>query len=292
MIVKQRNGKLSSNTLYGVAGGVFGIVTIGLMINSQLAPETYPSCSTRYSQAGMFALKRTTGALLQPAELQSKLGGREWGVLHNIAVANDANAPLKAAMTVKLKAGGRIDRSARTATSGVGFNWQPGYLNKASAACLSYSVRLPERFKFGGGGTLPGLFGTSALMPSNGKEAFSMRMRWLQGGRVGVQPVTASKPKGLLLPLNEKRLRMPRGQWVQVEQEVVLNTPGQSDGAMRIWIDGQLQQNIGGLSFRKDDRSKFAGVIADTHYAGHSMDWKAAPASTEIKISPLIVRWN
>jgi hypothetical protein len=292
MIVKQRNQKIPASTLYGFAGGVFGLVTIGLMINAELAPETYPSCSTRYAQAGMFALKRATGTLLQPVELQSRLGGREWGVLHNIAVANDAEAPLKAAMTVKLNAGGRINRKTRMATSGVGFNWQPGYLKKASAACLSYSVRLPPKFKFSNGGTLPGLFGTSPRLPPNGKEAFSMRMRWLENGRMGVQPVSAKQPKGLLLQLNEKRLKMPRGQWVQVEQEVVLNTPGQSDGAMRIWIDGKLQQNLGGLSFRKDAQSKFAGVIADTHYADQVMDWAAAPASTEIKISPLIVRWN
>ena len=119
-----------------------------------------------------------------------------------------------------------------------------------------------------------------------------MRMRWLENGRMGVQPVSAKQQKGLLLQLNEKRLKMPRGQWVQVEQEVVLNMPDQSDGAMRIWIDGKLQQNLGGLSFRKDARSKFAGVIADTHYANGAMDWMAAPAATEIKISPLVVRWN
>ncbi|MFY0615254.1 MAG: hypothetical protein JXQ99_27245 [Hyphomicrobiaceae bacterium] len=292
MIVKQQTFKLPKGTLYGIAGGVFGLITVGLMIRSQLAPETYVSCTERYAQAGMFALERSSGALLGPAELQSKLAGHEWGVLHNIAIKSDRAADPTVAMTVNFKAGGKADFKRRRAPSGVGFNWQPGHLRHASAACLSYSVKLPKKFKFGHGGTLPGLFGAAKTARPGDVETFSTRMRWLGLGKIGVQPITPKERKGYLMVLNEKRLDMPRGQWVEIEQEVVLNSPGQRDGVLRIWVDGRLQLNLGGLAFRKDAGTRFKGVIADTHYATGTMDWAPAPAATTVKLSPMIVRWN
>jgi len=292
MIVKQHTFKLPTGTLYGVAGGVFGLLTIGLMMRAQLAPETYASCSERYAQAGMFALERSSGTLLGPTELQSKLTGHEWGVLHNIAIKANQDADPSVAMTVNFKAGGKADFLKRRAPSGVGFKWQPGYLRKASAACLSYSVRLPEKFNFAKGGTLPGLFGVTKHARTDELEAFSARMRWLGHGKMGVQPITPKLRDGYLMVLDAQWLKLPRGKWVEIEQEVVLNTPGQADGRLRIWIDGRLYLNLGTVAFRKDDDTRFHGVIADTHYATRDMDWAPAPAATKIKLSPMIVRWN
>ena len=293
MIIKQhKNFKMQSGTLYGIAGGVFGLATIGFMLQAQFAPETYPSCSERYAQAGMFALERSSGSLLGPAELQSKLAGREWGVLHNIAIKPDNTPQAKVAMTVKFQPGGKIDKKTRRAPSGVGFKWRPGYLRNASSACLSYAVRLPEKFKFGHGGTLPGLFGASKTASPDEAAAFSTRMRWIGGGKIGVQAITHDHRSGHLIALPDKWLKIPRGQWVQIEQEVVLNSPGQNDGALRIWIDGQLHLNLGALVFLKKPGTGFSGVIADTHYADSAMEWVPAPAATEVKLSPMIVRWN
>lgn len=292
MIVKKNNFRLSSGTLYGFGGAVFGIVTVGLMINSHLAPETYPACTARYAQAGMFALKGASGSTLQPVELQSRLAGHEWGVLHNIAVRSDASAPMGAAMAVRFEAGGKLDRDTRTASGGIGFKWQPRFLDKAASACLSYSVKLGDGFKFANGGTLPGLFGASLNARINNKEDFSVRMRWLKGGRLGVQQTEETARDSRPVPIDEKWLEMPVGRWVEIEQEVVLNTPGQSDGVLRVWVDGKLHMNAGGLSFRKSADATFAGVIADTHYADSIMDWQPAPNATTIELSPLLVRWN
>jgi hypothetical protein len=293
MIVKQHNNfKMPTGTLFGIAGGVFGLATIGFMLQAQFAPDTYPSCSERYAQAGMFALERSSGSLLGAAELQSKLAGREWGVLHNVAIKPDNAPQAKAAMTVKFQPGGKIDKETRRAPSGVGFKWRPGYLRNASAACLSYAVRLPKNFKFARGGTLPGLFGASKTASPDAAAAFSTRMRWLSGGKVGVQAIIPNERAGRLLTLAEKWLKFPREQWVQIEQEIVLNTPGQRDGTLRLWIDGRLHLNLGKLGFRREPDTGFSGVIADTHYATGNMAWAPAPAATEVKLSPLIVRWN
>jgi len=292
MIVKQHKFKLSSGTLFGFAGGIFGLVTLGAMISSQFAPETYPACSERYMQAGMFALKRSSGALLRPVDLQSRLAGREWGVLDNISMENAPGAPLDTTMTVKFDAGGDVNFATRKAASGVGFNWQPGYLKKANSACLSYSVQVPEDFKFGKGGTLPGLFGASPEARANNISEFSTRMRWMEQGRAAIQLVLATSPDHQRLSLSGKWFKFPRGKWVNIEQEVVLNQPGQADGVIRIWIDGRLHLNQGGMAFRKSGRTTFAGVTADTHYAQRDMTWAPAPKKTEIKLSPLLLRWN
>jgi len=292
MIVKQRKFKLSSGTLYGFAGGIFGIVTVGLMINAHLAPDTYPGCSERYMQAGMFGLKKSSGAVLRPVELQSRLAGREWGVLDNIEMKTETGSPLETTMTVKFNAGGDVNYKTRKAASGVGFNWQPGYLRKANSACLSYSVWVPVDFKFSGGGVLPGLFGASAQARANNKSEFSTRMRWLEQGRASVQLVLATSPEHHMLGLSNKWYKLPRGQWVNIEQEVVLNQPGQADGVLRAWIDGRLHLNQGGIAFRNSARTTFAGVTADTHYSQGDMSWAPAPKATKVKLSPMLLRWN
>lgn len=291
MIRKQHKFKVSPGTLYGFAGGIFGIITVGLMIQSQLAPDTYPACSERYANAGMFALERPTGELLNPAEVQSRLAGREWGVLQNIAVSPEQTPEGTVAMTVKFAEGGTVNLATRQATSGVGFNWKPSYLEKASSACLSYAVRVPENFMFANGGTLPGLVGKPADGKIDSPPQFSTRMRWLEGGRLGIQPVVPGQPYGELIALAPNWLRMPKDQWVSIEQEVVLNTPGAHDGTLRVWIDGKLELNSTNLQFRKDAHG-FDGATADTHYSDRAMAWAPAPKPTEIKLSPMIVRWN
>ena len=294
MIVKQRKMKLPKGMLFGLAGGVFGLATIGLILKAELEPETFAPCAERYAQAGMLALERSQGVLLDPITLQSRLGGQEWGVLHNIAIAADDSAEEKVAMTVKFDAGGEANFANRRAPSGVGFKWLFDPMRPASGACLSYAVKLPAGFAFGTGGTLPGLFGAGTARPrSKGDgDAFSMRMRWLGEGRIGVQPVTPKERTGHLISLSDRWLKMPRGQWVTIEQEVLLNTPGKRDGTVRVWIDGQLHLNLGGLALRKDADTGFRGVIADTHYATRNMAWAPAPAATNVKLSPMIVRWN
>src|SRR6056297_2006218 len=236
MIVKKHSFKVSSSTLYGVGGGVFGVITVGMMIQSHLAPDTYPTCAERYGNAAEFALQRSTGKLMTAVELQSKLGGREWGVLQNVAIKAEKTPVSDQAMTIKFRPGGRSDLARRQADSGAGFRWQTGFLNKASAACLSYAVKVPANFKFGNGGTLPGLSGGK---PYETDDVFSARMRWLEAARVGIHPVTPKRGNGHLMPLAQSWLKLPRDEWFSIEQEIVLNTPGKADGELRVWVDAE-----------------------------------------------------
>ncbi|MBU2532690.1 MAG: hypothetical protein KKB37_08115, partial [Alphaproteobacteria bacterium] len=207
MIVKKRAGvRISSSTLFGIAGGFFGILTVGLMINEQFAVATYPECSGRYGKLGIMRFEHGGGLPMQPAELQSRLGGLDWGVMQNVSISKHESLSNQAALTVMLPEGGTPDMATRQGPSGAGFRWQPGYLAKTESACISYSIRIPDTFQFSTGGTLPGLVGAPSIASGDGRDEFSARMRWLQKGRLGVQVVTPEHPRGIVLEIETASL--------------------------------------------------------------------------------------
>ena len=290
MIVKQRTLKLSSGTPFGIGGGAFGLLTVALMINSSFSEKTVPGCEMRYANAGIFALKRSSGELLDAASLQSRLYGDDWGLLENVSIDRNQGAGNRPSMTVRFQPGGTFDAKRRTAESGVGFTWRPRQLNEARSACVSYSVWLPESFEFGDGGVLPGLFGQA--LPAGNEENFSVRMRWLKNGKFGVQPTTSSSDRPRYDTVDKDWLTLERGKWIAVEQEVRLNDPGSANGHLRIWVDGKLRMDRRQMQFRESDETRFEGVTVDVHYADSAMHWQAAPNATEVRISPLIIRWK
>lgn len=290
MIVKTRRFSLSNGTLFGIAGGAFGVLTVALMIKSSFSEKTVPGCEMRYANASGFALERASGELLDAVSLQSKIYSDDWGFLDNVAIERDTTADGRLAMQVRFRPGGEMNDRKRTATSGVGFTWRPGQLNTARAACLNYSVWLPADFDFGDGGVLPGLFGQSDTSPETTK--FSVQMRWLKSGKVAVQPVTPETLRPRFFVVNEDWLTLPRGKWVNIEQEILLNTPEASNGQLRVWVDGQLGFDRRNVQLRTDGEVRFEGVMADTHYANKAMQWRPAPTETEIKISPIVIRWK
>ena len=74
-----------------------------------------------------------------------------------------------------------------------------------------------------------------------------------------------------------------------LEQEVVLNTPGKKDGAIRIWADGALVVDRKNMLLRDKDTVTFAGVQADVHYGGADIGFQS-PKDTKILLTPFEVR--
>ena len=52
-------------------------------------------------------------------------------------------------------------------------------------------------------------------------------------------------------PIRQDAFTLPKGRWVRIEQELVLNTPGQADGIARLWLDGDLKAEGTGLKLRE-----------------------------------------
>ncbi|WP_124980953.1 polysaccharide lyase [Nonlabens xiamenensis] len=120
---------------------------------------------------------------------------------------------------------------------------------------ISYLVFFPNDFEFRAGGKLPGL----AYQSSD--KNMSLRLMWRYNGLVETYVhynTTPTRPEyrasinwSLIDPVNEPngepqpdQVKFTKGQWHHVEMYHKLNTPGQADGIMRGWLDGQLALNI------------------------------------------------
>ena len=87
----------------------------------------------------------------------------------------------------------------------------------------------------------------------------------------------------------DKIYMLPRGQWVSLEQEIVLNKPGARDGALRVWADGALVLEKTGLVIRDKAQTQISGVLAETTLslqAGTTL-----PKDQKILLSPPELRW-
>jgi hypothetical protein len=295
MVVKIKKSGVPPILLYSVAGGVAVFLTIVFAARSVLIPNQMPMCSERYARANTLPYSGQSGALLTPIQLQSQLFERDWGLAANSRIVKDRGTPAAVAMEVNLPEGGSAGGTADNPVSGVGFKWTPSFIEQAESACVTYSVWLPSDFKFGSGGVLPGLYGGSPNgEPVNGaKPFFATRVKWLKDGKVGLNFTGPGRPRGVDVVSKDSWFEMPRGRWVAIEQEVVLNNPGKKNGVMRLWVDGSLQIERPGIEYRREPEAGFAGVWADTYYTSlRSVDWAPAPATTQVRLTPMVVRWQ
>jgi hypothetical protein len=273
-----------------VLNAAAGIVTVaallGVVRSMFFAPAALP-CDERYRNMTAFALERG-GALLTAADLQAGVSGREAGVVENVAIARVKDAPAPLAMGVSLKKGSASPRWAGGTKGGMSYPWEPRSLQSRTSACLAYHVLLPADFDFHRGGVLPGLAGTEA---AEGGDSFFARLVWRPAGRGGVT-VRASDGASTNAGATESdAFDFPRGRWVKLEQEVVLNTPKKADGVLRLWVDGTLAVERTDIAYRRKREVTLASVAADVHY-GAADSIGAAPKDTKVWISPFQVRWQ
>lgn len=151
------------------------------------------------------------------------------------------------------------------------------------AAELRYWVRFAHDFDFVRGGKLPGLYGgagnSGGHIPT-GRDGFSFRLMWLIGGRGQVYAyLPTSRQYGSSLLKGE--FRFERGRWHRLRQRVTLNTPGQDDGRVALWIDGRLVGEVGGLRIRDVPGLMLDGVFFDVFFGGNDDTW-AATADTHV----------
>ncbi len=293
----RRRTKLPSRNsiLFNGAAIVIGGVSLVLALKSSLIKEDAEVCSARYLQGTRMSLERN-GAPLSADDLQSRLAGTDWGLLDRASVVKVKSGPSDLAMQLDLTTARADDRNEDNGREGVGFSWLPRALTPVNAACLSYSIYLPAGFQFVGGGRLPGLMGTSALVTGSGDGAtegsspFSMRLQWKENGSGEVLAQLQQTGEGRSLGGRKSGFVYPRGKWAQLEQEVVLNAAGKSNGIVRVWVDGTLRYEKTDVVFNQAGKSKLTGVYAEVVPTGK--DFPASAKEQKIQMSPLEVRWN
>jgi hypothetical protein len=180
-------------------------------------------------------------------------------------------------------------RSRGLPYGGTGFKGR-GLGSGSDEARLSYRVKFPLDFMPGRGGKLPGLCGGrcngGGNIP-NGYDGFSARFMWDSNTR-GKLYVYKPDSVNYGTSIGAGALRFVKGQWARIDQEIKLNTVGQADRRIRVWLDGQLVIGAEGLEFRYTNDLKIDGIYFDVFYGGSDDSW-AAPQDTSIQFADFSV---
>ena len=201
---------------------------------------------------------------------------RSWGVDDNVELL-DASATGLDQPGLRIHYPEGTSSPGDTEDGGAGFYSNPKGLKGAEQACLTYQVRFEPGFNFVKGGKLPGLFGGEA--PSGGEKVdgengFSMRFMWREAGQGELYEYVVNKDQEYGASVGRGLWSFPTGEWVTIEQELVLNTPGEKDGLARVWINGVPVLEQGNIVYRTTDELTIDGLMFSTFFGGNGKDWR------------------
>ena len=274
--------KLSFQNQVNAVGGLAFLVAGSFFAYELTRSRDAKPCDARYPSATQMSLQKSGGEILSPGELQARAGNGERGVLEKASVVKVTGAPSPLALTVQV--GG-------TGDTGASFFWAPGGLQKATAACLSYHVFLPKDLDFALGGQLPGLFG---IARGANQRGFATRFTWDEQGGMGIEANLSDYD--LTAPLTDSvfyrsQALLPRGRWVQVDQEVTLNTPNAQNGILRLWVDGRLKLEDTTVSWRGNGSLSISGSLTEVGYRTERVEGPTKKPANII-VSPPQLSWN
>jgi hypothetical protein len=285
-MLKNRGRQLPGRNAILLNGAValVALAAAATALRSSLFVAQIEPCTMRYQTATAIDLERD-GRAMQVSELQASLANTDWGLLDKARVVGLKSGPAR--HVIAFETG--FERPPGTeGRHGVGFIWAAHSVQPAKAACLSYSVFVPEEFDFGAGGRLPGLLGARAADDTAGKDApFSARIGFTSEGYLGAHPQLSGRAESRIVGGERSAARLALGRWTALEQELILGTPGKSDSILRIWADGELTFERKNLELRADDQSLIAGVLAEVSVRRG----KAVTRPGTLWVSPFELRW-
>lgn len=254
------------NLIFNGLGILLGLFLVGYIVSEAFQTDEEATCRSRYPAPMRFALRTGAddGTLLSPIELQGRAGADEWGIASNAKVVGEG--PNGAALEVKLAAVPDREATRTQRANGISFRWNPPGVQTAKAACLSYSVLLPDDFDFASGGRLPGFIGgksTGDGADGGQAQTFGTRPEWRHGG---AGEFLVATPGSGYSGVAQTKFSLARGRWVEIEQEIVLNSPKTTDGIARLWVDGRLAAEDLHLDLRQAPEATLEGVLADIGY--------------------------
>ncbi len=271
------------------AGAIMVAAFVSFMQTTFTRPNV-PVCSSRYHHQLSFELGRD-GAAVTVADVQAALNGQDEGIADNLTISEFSEGPSRFAMGVKIAPGTAAQRSSRTPAGGISMPWTPTLLEQPHAACLSYDVFLPADFNFDLGGTLPGLFGGPVEPSAPDAARFAVNLAWHGGGAPKLYIETKAGEYQRAGTFAAYMSKLPRGRWIHIDQELVLNGAGASDGLARLWIDGKIESDVKGAWLREGKDATITGVSGDVYFGGSGTEGVAKSEAT-IWISPFVLRWN
>ena len=172
---------------------------------------------------------------------------------------------------------------------GTGWRWPIG---RHTAAQLSYTLQFNQDFDFVKGGKLPGLCGgpknVSGGRRADGSNGFSARIMWRKDGRGEAYVYHKNQPEkyGESFAFPED-FRFPTGQPIQVRLDVGMNTGGQRDGILRVWmtLPEQIERLVverTDMEWRSADTFNVDSLLFETFHGGNDNTWAPTrPCYTE-----------
>ncbi|KAJ7672514.1 polysaccharide lyase family 14 protein [Mycena polygramma] len=188
-------------------------------------------------------------------------------------------------------------------------------LTTAKEALFGYSVYFPENFNFVLGGKLPGLYGgdnaTTAVSCSGGRRSptcFSVRLMWRTDGAGELYTYLPDPKFGAPFTANSKmcatqsaecnptygaslgrgNFKWATGQWTTVSQRVKLNTVGQADGELELFVGGKSVISVTGVAMTNTDTGAIQGMQMQTFFGGSNTTW-ASPLDQQVYFSDFSV---
>jgi hypothetical protein len=203
--------------------------------------------------------------------------------LDNTSVEADPASPGGRFLRVKYFQGGASPSASRRAGVKEGGAQLLSQLpsGPADKLFLRYYVRFPADFDFVKGGKLPGFYGGQNISGGHipdGSDGFSTRFMWRSEGQGEVYVYMPSSTK-FGTSLGRGSFRFTPGKWHCLEQELDLNTPGQADGQVRVWLDSEAVFEQQRLFFRSVGTLQIEGVFFSTFFGGGDPSW-APPHDT------------
>ena len=203
--------------------------------------------------------------------------------LDNVSVEDDAQSPGGRYLRVRYYKGGASPSASRRVGVKEGGAQLLGQLpgGPADKLFLRYFVRFASDFDFVKGGKLPGFYGGTNISGGHipdGTDGFSTRFMWRTEGQGEVYVYMPSSTR-FGTSIGRGSFRFEPGKWHCLEQELDLNTPGQADGQVRVWLDSQAVFEQGALFFRSVPGLQIEGVFFSTFFGGGDESW-APPRDT------------
>lgn len=286
-----RIGNITLPNLFAVHGaaGLVGFTIVVLLVRGVLITETVKSCRDRYDAGTVYGLETGRG-LLTPSELQAGLGGRDFGVMENLDIVRFDNAPSRSGLRVRLAALQSTSASDTRIDNGIDFGWTPKRMPNLNTACLSYSVRVPADFRPADGGRLPSLVGAPSDAAGDSRTLIA-QLLWTANGTLALDIAAEPVSEGAISATAvNSEFALPRGVWVRIDQEIVLNTPGVEDGSIKLWVNGALKMQRDALVLRSNPRTVLNGVAVTVAYAGSRAE-STSEKPTSVDVSPFEIRW-
>ncbi len=263
--------------------------------NNYAKPTNAKPCSQRYSVAWKMDLRSSDKGRYAVDVLKERHGSiLPKNTMYCSACPGSQN--LNKAMTVDVAPGGAMALQ-RNIEPGIvpssSFNFA-NFPNGTDRICISMEVFIPKDFvgndagyKLGygiwGGDTATG-GGTSPVVQVK-KTGFVVRNTW-NGSSTSLYSYHLNRGgSGRWANQNDKKCdsntcciygdssqsgKVTKGRWVQIEEEVVLNTMDKHDGYARLWIDGQQVGEITNMLINeKTAKMKIKGLLINDMWGGN-----------------------